>query len=389
MNNKANNINPFQKFLIAIIGDEKRQKFSVPIFAIILSLFVCSLILIMLDKSPIDTFASFLRGTGLLPKANYSQQKGMITDFMGFVNAWSPMLLAALSVAVSLRAGLLNIGVSGQMLAAGLVTTSIIGYTEMSPFIAKPLVLIISMITGATLSALIGLLKHKFKINEVVSAIMLNYIVQYVASFFIKTALLDHVSRQSRLVTQNARLTLLNVEIGGYKMDIPLGIIVAFICVFIVHFIFKKMKIGFEFTTIGLNPQAANYAGINVGKNIILTTILSGCLAGLAGSTYFLGFSGIMQPDTLISTGFDAIAVSALGGSHPIGIIFSSFFISVIDRGSSYMQSSVGVRQEISSLITGMILLFVSCGTYISYKINKLKQRQIDFENSTKKDKQS
>ncbi|MEG0597595.1 MAG: ABC transporter permease, partial [Oscillospiraceae bacterium] len=105
---------------------------------------------------------------------------------------------------------------------------------------------------------------------------------------------------------------------------------------------------------------------------------LSGALAGLAGVTYFMGYYGSIQPDTLISTGFDAIAVSLLGNSNPIGIVFSSFLITVIDKGSTYMSSTVGVRQEIGALITGLILLFAACGAFISYLLGRARQKEED-----------
>ena len=142
--------------------------------------------------------------------------------------------------------------------------------------------------------------------------------------------------------------------------------------------LFTKMKLGFELRAIGGNPVAARYAGVNVGRNTVLVMAISGALAGLAGVTYYLGYFGSIQPDVLISTGFDAIAVCILGNSNPIGIIFSSLLISVIDKGSTYLQSSIGVRQEIGALITGLILLFSACGAFISYLVNRGRQHEED-----------
>ena len=243
--------------------------------------------------------------------------------------------------------------------------------------------MLISALVGAAVAALIGFLKYKWNINEVVSAIMINYMVRYFVSFCIKRYMADPVSRQSRAISSAARLSLMDTEIGGLKMDIPLGIILAVIAVFLVRFLFDRMELGFEFRTIGANPLAARYAGINVGRNLIVTMALSGVLAGLAGATYFLGYYGSIQPDTLIATGFDAIAVSILGNSSPIGILLSSFLITVIDKGSTYMSSTVGVRQEIGSLITGLILLFAACGAFFSYLIARSRQKAADAEAKT------
>ena len=100
---------------------------------------------------------------------------------------------------------------------------------------------------------------------------------------------------------------------------------------------------------------------------------ISGALSGLAGVTYYLGYFASIQPKVLTSTGFDAIAVSLLGNSNPVGIIFSSFLITVIGKGSTYMSSASGIQQEIASVITGIILLFSACGAFIRYKTGRLR----------------
>lgn len=369
-----------RRAFLAVMGDEKRQRTTVPLLAILLSLVAGAVVLLILKKNPLTAYLSFLQGSGLLPKPSYAAKKSMLTDFMSMLNAWTPMLLASLSVAVAMRSGLFNIGVSGQMMAAGLVTTVTVGYADLPAPLARPLVVLVGMLVGAAVAALIGFLKYKWNINEVVSAIMINYIVRYAVSFAIKYFLADPVSRQSRAVRDSARLSLMDTPVAGLKMDIPLGIVLALLAVVLVRFLFQKMRLGFEFRTIGANPKAARYAGIDVGRNLIVTMAFSGALAGLAGVTYFLGYYGSIQPDTLISTGFDAIAVSILGNSQPVGILFSSFLITVIDKGSTYMSSTVGVRQEIGSLITGLILLFAACGAFFRYLLARSRQRREEAE---------
>lgn len=370
--------NPVKRVFLAMMGGEKRQKITIPLFAIVLSLAAGAVVLLILGKNPITAYTSFLQGSGLLPKGSYAGKKSMLTDFMSLINAWTPMLLASLAVAVGLKAGLFNIGVSGQMLLSGLVATVLVGYSPLPAIVAKPLVILIGMAVGAAVAALLGFLKHKWNINEVVSAIMLNYTIRYLASFVIKYFLADPVSRQSKAVTATSRLSLMDTPIGGLKVDIPLGILPAILAVILVQFLIRKMKVGFEFATVGSNARAARYVGIDVGKVTLLSMALSGALAGLAGVTYYLGYYGSIQPDVLISTGFDAIAVSLLGNSNPIGIVFSSFFITVIDKGSTYMSSSIGVRQEIGNLITGLILLFAACGAFIGHLLQRARQRAED-----------
>ena len=370
MNKKANIV---EKMVLATIGHEKRQKISIPVFSILVALIAGGIVIALLGHNPFYAFYNLLQGCGIAPKASYAGKKGMITDFMDFMDNLTPMIFAALAVAVALRSGLFNIGVSGQMLAAGFLATVTVGYTSLAAPIAKPLVVIIGILAGACVGGLIGFLKYRFNINEVVSSIMINYILEYVISFFINMYFVDPVSRQSKNVSTAARLTLTDVEVGGYKMDIPLGIILAILTVFLVRFIMNRTVLGFEMKAVGCSRTAAKYAGIKVGKNIVITMVISGALSGLAGVTYYLGYFASIQPKVLTSTGFDAIAVSLLGNNNPVGIIFSSFLITVISKGSTYMSSASGVQQEIASVITGIILLFSACGAFVRYKTGRLR----------------
>ena len=371
---KKSKNNVLHKLILQTIGHEKRQSYMIPVFTIILSLIFGIIIIALLGSNPFGAYYNLLQGSGLAPKASYAGHKGMITDFTSFLNALTPMLFAALAVLIALRAGLFNIGVSGQMLAAGFTATILIGYSDLSAVIAKPLTIIIGFIIGALAGALVGYLKHRFNINEVVSTIMFNYIFQNVISFLINTFYVDPVSRQSKNVGAAGRLTLVDVVIGDYKMDIPLGILLAAVGIAVTAFILGNTTLGFEIKAVGSSIRAAEYAGIQVGRTRVLAMMLSGGFAGLAGVTYYMGYFASIQPKVLVSTGYDAIAVALLGNSSPIGIVFSSFLITVISKGSTYMSSTSGVQAEIASAITGIILLFSACGAFVKYKVNRWKE---------------
>ncbi|MGO1468606.1 MAG: ABC transporter permease [Tissierella sp.] len=367
--------NIISKTAIKLMGNEKWQNITIPAFLIFLSFFAASIIILILGKNPLGAFYNLLQGAGIAPKISYAGSKSMLTDFLALLNYMTPMIFASLAVAVALKGGLFNIGVSGQMLVSGYFATVIVGYSGLNSFMAKPLVLLVGIIVGAIIGGLVGLLKHKFNINEVVSSIMFNYIIQYVLSFFIHSNYIDPVSRQSRNITSAARLTLVDVELWGLKMDISFGIIIAIIIAIVLKFFLDKSRSGFEIKAVGSNDKGAEYAGIKVGRTMVLTMALSGALAGLAGVTYYLGYYESIQPRVLPSMGFDAIAVALLGNANPYGILASSFIISIIDKGSTYMSSIAGVRQEIASVITGLILLFSACSTYIRHKIRSNKDR--------------
>ncbi len=359
---------------------DKKQAMLVPLIAIVASLIVGALAIWLVGKDPVEAYHALLQGSGILPKQSYAAYKGMLTDFMSFLNALTPMIFTSLAVTVAFKAGLFNIGVSGQMLVAGFMATILVGYSDLSSFVAKPLVILIGMVCGALVGALIGYLKYRFNINEVVSSIMINYIVQYVISFCINMFYIDTVSRQSRAVSQAASLTLKSVEAFGYKMDVPLGIILAVIVTCLVKVVLDRTKLGYEIKTVGANRQAAQYAGIRVGRTLVIAMLLSGALAGLAGVTLYLGLNGSIQPRVLSSYGYDGIAVSLLGNATPFGGMAAAGLVTIITKGATYMRSIAGVPQEMAALITGLMLLFSACGAYIHYLMNTVKRRQQEKE---------
>jgi len=353
-----------------IIGGEKRQAYSIPLLAILCSLIVSSLLLIFMGRNPLVAFQSILAGAGVLPKPNYAANRGMFTDIMMTMSALTPMIFASLAVTVAFKGGLFNIGISGQMLFAGFISTIFIGYSELPAYIAMPLILLTGTLCGALVGGLIGFLKSKFNINEVVSSIMLNYIIMYIISYFVQTRYIDLITRQSLEINSSSRLVLQNVEIGPYRAVIPIFIVLAAAAVFVLRFFLNRTRPGFDLRAVGLNSRAARYLGIKPKLNIMVAMIISGGLAGLAGVTHYLGFHAAIPTRELSSTGFDAIAVALLGNVTPLGSLFASVLITIISRGTTYMSSVLDVQREIAQVITGFILLFSACGAFIKQLIN-------------------
>ena len=159
--------------------------------------------------------------------------------------------------------------------------------------------------------------------------------------------------------------------IGGYKYTIPLAFVLAIACAILIKILLDRTVLGYELRAVGLNRVAAEYAGIRVGRSMVVSMAISGALAGLAGVSYYLGYFCSIQPKTLVSTGFDSIAVCLLGSSDPLGILVSSF---LIDKGSTYMSSQQSMESEIAAVITGLILLFSACSAYFAeISVNRRK----------------
>lgn len=349
------------------------------VFAIVLTMITASVLLLIMGKNPVVAFQSFLQGCGFLPKAKYGGGSGMLSDLFDFLNYLAPLMLASLAFIAGFKTGLFNIGISGQMLLSGFLATVMVGYNKsLSPAVAKPLVILIGIAAGGLVGAFIGFLKYRFNIHEVVSTIMINYIISYLTGFFINNNYVDMMTRTSRVCSAAARLTWTNVKIGGVNCKVPLGIVIAILIAFAVQFLFAKTSFGFELKAVGLNPKCAKYFGVGVGKSIVLSMAISGVLAGLAGVTYYLGYTNTIIPKTLVGMGYDSISVALLGNSSPIGAIFASIIVSIFQQGANYMSSRVGVAKEIASLITGIMLLYASCGNYMKMLAHSVIQKEAD-----------
>ncbi len=360
-----------KKKSLGLFSDPRKQKITIPLLSILLSLIAGSLVILLVGKNPLDAYKALLQGSGFIAKPKYAGGTSMLTDFTGFLDALAPMIFAALAVIVAMKAGLFNIGVSGQMLLAGFIATITIGYSDLNHYLAKPLVVLIGFLMGALAGGFIGFLKYKFNINEVVSSIMLNNIFSFIISYFINTRYVNPVSRQSNAISKEASLTLKSFSLNGIRLDLPIGIILALITSFIIYRLLEKTTLGYEIKAVGFNKNAANYAGINVDKTILKTMFISGGLAGLAGVTYYLGYFSSIQPKVLSPLGFDAIATALLANNNPLAAIFSSILVTILSKGSVYMSSNVGVVKEISGVITSLILLFSATSLYMKEKINK------------------
>ena len=303
----------------------------------------------------------------------------MLTDLLDFLSFLAPMILAALAFITAFKAGLFNIGISGQMLLAGFTATVLVGYNKsLSPFIAKPAVLLIGLLAGGLTGVLVGYLKYRFNIHEVVSTIMINYIISYLTGFFINSYYVDMMTRNSKVCTPEARLTLTNVMIGDLKCKIPLALIAAILVAVLISFLFRKTVLGFEIKAVGQNRRCSEYTGIRVSRTILLSMGLSGAIAGLAGVAYFLGYTNSIVPKTLPGMGYDSISVALLGNGAPIGSLFAAVVVSLFQQGANYMSSSLGVAKEIASLITGILLLFAACGNYMKFRAERKMQQAAD-----------
>lgn len=271
------------------------------------------------------------------------------------------LMLVGLSVAFAFKTGLFNIGASGQMLVGGLFATLV----AHKVFLPRPLylvVLIASAILGGVLWGVIpGFLKAKFNVHEVVATIMMNWIAYWSIYYFVPAYLKGpslETESASILITQSLRTrwmtTLFNDSYINY------GFIIAVAAVFIIRFILDKTTLGFGLKAVGSNRECAEYAGIKVNRNIVISMMIAGALAGLAGLTFYTGYSRNMQIGVMPNQGFDGIAVALLGASSPLGVFFSSLFFGILQSGKGFMNAMTSVPPEIADSIIAVIIYFTA-----------------------------
>ena len=278
----------------------------------------------------------------------------------------APLLMCTLSVLFAYKVGLFNIGAAGQYaVGAGLSLYFAIGF-KMPWFVC----LIVAMIGAGILGGFVGFLKAYLNVNEVIAGIMLNWISLYSVNMLL-TGVKESSTTYTLALRTNAPGGLLpsagleNLFSGNkyVTIAIPLAVLTAVI----VWVVMDKTALGYELKATGLNIHAAKYAGMKEKQNMILTMVISGAIAGLGAA--FLYLSGIEQwscaQTSVPAMGFNGIAAAFLGGLHPIGCIFSAFFIQHITSGGSYVDKMI-YSSQISDLISAIIIY--SCGFVLFFK---------------------
>lgn len=341
-----------------------------PILTILTALLVASLAMLASNTNPIRAYVALAEGA-------FGTQKALIQTAI----KTTPFILAGLAIALAFRGGLFNIGVEGQ-LAIGSVAAAYIGYSfELPGIIHLPLMLLGGALAGALWAAIPGLLKARTGAHEVITTIMANFIALRIISWLVSS---DGPMKgpnttvpETPAVFPGARLPLLIPDTRLHA-----GILLALVTAGIIYWLLWRTVIGFEIRTVGANPSAAHYAGMSVGRTIVLTMTLSGLLAGFGGAiqvaglppyNYALGFN--------TGYGFDSIAVAVLGGIHPAGVVLSSFMFGAMDAGAQLMQLRTKVPIDIVTIVQGLVLMFVAADQIIRAIYRIRVQREEDRVN--------
>lgn len=346
---------------------KRMQHILVPIISVILGLVLGALIMLVFGYDPIWGYE------GLFQIAF-----GSVKNIGEILRAMGPLILIALGFTVASRAGFFNIGLSGQAYAGWIAAG---WFALANPDLPRPLMIfmtvIIAAIAGGIVGAIPGFLRAFLGTSEVIVTIMMNYIILFGGNAIIQRVFSKDIMRttdSSIYVSQNA--TYQSEWLGALTNNsrLNIGIFFAIIAVLVIWFLLNKTTLGFEIRSVGLNPNASEYAGMSAKRTIILSMIISGALAGLGGVVEGLGtFENVYVQSTSLTIGFDGMAVSLLASNNPIGIIFAAFLFGVLNVGAPGMNIA-GIPPELVKVVTASIIFFVGAHYLIEQFIKPKKQ---------------
>ncbi len=342
------------------------------VFAIIIGLLVGLVILMICN--PGQAFPGFVT---ILTGAFTHGAKGV-----GQVFYYSTtIILTGLSVGFAFKTGLFNIGASGQFIAGGFGAVYVGVMCENLGSMHWIVALVAGICMGAVWGAVPGLLKAFFNVNEVISAIMMNYIGMYAVNWFVKSykPIFNNLRNESKPVLSSANIPKMGLDKIFPESSINGGFIIAVLAVILVYIVLEKTTFGYELKAVGYNRDASRYAGINEKKSIILSMVIAGAIAGLAGACLYLAGTGkhIEIVDVIADEGFTGISVALLGLCHPIGILFSGIFIAYLTAGGFYLQL-FEFSTEIIDIIVAIIIYFSAFALIVRILIQKFSKKQED-----------
>ena len=354
------------------------------IIAILCGFIVASVILAFAGYNPFETIAVMFRGIFARPKS--------ITNVV--IKA-TPIILTGLSVAFAFKTGLFNIGAEGQYVA-GTVAATVVGISLNLPAaIQIPVVILSGVVAGAILGGLVGFLKAKFGIHEVITSIMFNWICFYLQNYVANSVMFHKPNTTGTFPINNSGYTVVlnnwktskegirtlkdNKILSEIllKTDLNYGIIIAVVMAILVSVLLYKTTKGFELRSVGFNPNASQCAGINVRKNILQSMLIAGAISGLAGALTITGMAphNISTISVFENNGFNGLSVALIAGSSPIGCVFAGLLFSGLIFGGQSVQSEIGAPSEIINIMIGTIVFFVALTTIVPVLADRLAKR--------------
>jgi len=337
-----------------------------PLIAVLCAFAVGALVVLFIGDSPAETYRLLLGSAFSWP------------DGIGYTLFFAtPLIFTGLAVAVALRGGLLNIGAEGQLYVAAFATAWVgIKLAGLPGVVLVPLCCLAAIGAGAVWGAIPGLLKARFGSHEVINTIMLNFIavalVGYLTQYHYRIP--GDPIMESAPIGDAAHIARLGRFIPGLPERIPVNVafLLALLACWLVYVLLWKTKWDYEIRATGQNPAAAEYGGVSVRKEIVLTMAISGALAGMVGINEVLGYRHRYYDGFSDNYGFTGIAVALLGRNHPLGVIAAALLFAVLQRGGVPVDAFTHlVSKDIVLILQALVILFVAAEAMFRGPINR------------------
>jgi len=333
----------------------KLRELLFPLMAVVCAFAVGAVVVLIIGDSPLQVFSLLLGSAFSWP------------DGIGYTLFFAtPLIFTGLAVAVALRGGLLNIGAEGQLYVAAFATAWVgITLAGLPSLLLVPLCCLAAVLAGAAWAAIPGVLKARFGSHEVINTIMLNFVaialVGYLTQYHYRIP--GDPIMESAPISDTAQIARLGRIVPGLPERIPLNVafLLALVAAWSVYVLLWKTKWGYEIRATGQNPAAAEYGGISIRRQIVLTMAISGGLAGMVGINEVLGYRYRYYDGFSDNYGFTGIAVALLGRNHPVGVVLAALLFAVLQRGGVPVDAFTQlVSKDIVQILQALVILFVA-----------------------------
>jgi general nucleoside transport system permease protein len=351
---------------------------AVPLGSVLFAFLIGAVIVALTGGNPFTAYQALICGGFGVLCAGGENAALQVSNTVVFL---IPLVMTGVAVALPFRAGLFNIGAEGQLIAGAIACTAAGIYFAGAPApILLPLVLIAGMAAGAAWAGIVGVLKALTGAHEVVTTIMLNYIAQWLLRFLIIGGPLQlhngfSVSTQvgagahlASLLPQDDKLIVFGLPATVYRVHA--GLVIALLAAGLYAFLLWRTSLGYEIRALGQSQKTARYAGVGIRRTIIVTMLISGAFAGLAGAVQIAAVDHNLT-DKYFSdtTGFDAIAVALLGLGTGVGIVLAAILFGALHAGGAVMQSDAGVSANLVFVLQALILFSIAANFLRTLKL--------------------
>lgn len=359
------------------------------LIAILVGFLAAAIILSIAGYNPGSAFYAMLQGIFGRPKY-----------IANIIVKSTPIILTGCSVAFAYKMGLFNIGAEGQYIM-GALAACVVGIKVDLPMILEvPLIILAGAAAGCLYGAFVGWLKARFNIHEVISGIMLNWIALYFSNWVEALSIFHKADTSGTYPINTSGYTTFLTEwksteaaatfmeehpyLGDIlRTDFNAGIFIAIILVLLASWILYKTTKGYQLRAVGSNKDAAEFAGINVKKNLVQTMMIAGALAGISGALSIAGNSphAVLQLANFEGNGLNGLSVAFIANGSPIGCIFSGLLYGALTYGGQSIQYVVGAPSEIINILIGTIVFMVAIKDVVIILADKLEHRRLEKEN--------